>query len=71
MELQQEPEGEPPPQRTPIATQILAVVLLLAMVALTFTTERTDKAWTSIVKQLGLDQIDLIDQDEPDEDQAD
>ena len=49
---------EPAPSRASIATQALAVVLLLSMVVLTFTTTRKDKAWKNLVKQIGLDQID-------------
>lgn len=48
--------------RASIATQILAVLILVAMVAMTFTTERKDKAWKAAIKQMGLDKVE---QDDP------
>jgi preprotein translocase subunit SecG len=58
MELQHKPEGSQSPKRAPIATQVLAVLLMVSMVALVFTTTRKDKAWKAWTKQLGLAHID-------------
>lgn len=52
---------EQKPTRPSIATQILAVLILVAMVTMTFTTERKDKAWKAAVKQLGLDKVEQAD----------
>ena len=61
MELKQTPEGNQPPMRAPIATQVLAVLLMVSMVVLTFTTTRKDKAWKAWTKQFGMAQVDKAD----------
>ncbi len=58
MELKQTPEGKQPPMRAPIATQVLAVLLMVSMVVLVFTTTRKDKAWKAWTKHLGIAQVD-------------
>ena len=57
MELKQKPEEVPSPKRAPIATQLLAVLIMVSMVVLTFTTTRKDKAWKAWIKQLGIEQV--------------
>ena len=42
-------------ERTPISTQILAVLIVAAVVGFSVTTTRKDKAWKELVKKLGLD----------------
>lgn len=61
MELQQKPPGTQAPRRAPIATQVLAVLLMVSMVVLVFTTTRKDKAWKAWTKQLGMAQVDKAD----------
>lgn len=56
--LEQKPQPAAPPKRASIGTQVLAVLLMLTMVALTFTTTRKDKAWKALIKQIGLEQVE-------------
>ncbi len=55
--LEQKPQGDTP-KRPSVGTQVLAVLLMLSMVVLTFTTTRKDKAWKAWIKKVGLEQVE-------------
>jgi hypothetical protein len=57
--LEQKPPGDTS-KRPSIGTQVLAVLLMLSMVVLTFTTTRKDKAWKAWIKKIGLEQVEPV-----------